>query len=170
MASIRKVKFKPGTLEIHTSSSTGDQETEMTTKSFEDPHPDLVNAFSALVPVVYDILRIPRDMWAGAVKVTGVSFSESDTGAQGAVITAQVAIEGCGSPLILNTPHMPFELPNPTSGASTMPPFAVDRLQKLQEEAASFLTGKRAQLDLPGTDQTLTRKSLDERELAEAKR
>ena len=171
MATIRKVKIKPGTVEIHSTTNAEKQESETIFKSFDDPHPDLVNAMNDLVKTVYNILGIPRDLWTGDMKVSGVSFSEGETsGISGAVITAQVKVEGADAPLILNTPHLPFEKTGPTSGGKVMERVDVERLERVREEAASFLTGKRAQLVLPGTEQSLTREKLDATELERGKR
>lgn len=151
MASIRKIKIKTGLVEIHTASQYGKQQSETVTKSFEDPHPDLVNAFNDLTKSVYDILELPREYAAGQIKVTGVSFSESESGIAGAVITGQIALSTADAPFCFNTPHLPFKAYSPTGGGKLMPDSAVERLEKVREEAASFVTGKRAQPNLPGT-------------------
>jgi hypothetical protein len=148
MASIRKVKFKPGLVEIQTVASFGKQEQETVTKSAEDPHPDFNNAFADLAKSVYDILQLPRDWMAGRLKVTAVSFSESDAGVRGAVITGQITLDTADAPFNFNTPHLPFKPYSPTGGGKVMPDSAVERLEKVLEEAASFLTGKRTQLEL----------------------
>lgn len=151
MATIRKIKLKPGTVEIHTTATVGKQDTETVVKSYEEPHPDLVNAFADLAKSVYDLLQWPRDWMAGRVNVTGVSFSESDAGVRGAVITGQVALDTADAPFVFNTPHLPFSKPSPTAGGKVMPGPTVERLDRVAEAAADFLKGKRAQLELPGT-------------------
>ncbi len=148
MATIRKVKLKDALVEIHLTESTGKEERESILKSYEAPHPDLVNAFADLVKSVYEILSLPREWATGQMKVTGVSFSDSlTTGVKGAVITFQVALETSDSPFCGNTPHLPFEPYAPGGGGNTMPDSAVERLTRLAEEAASFIGGKRAQRD-----------------------
>lgn len=158
MSNIRKVKLKPGTVEIHTSTLAGREEIESVLKSGDDPHPDLNNAFADLVRIVYDILSLPRSWCSGAVKVTGVTFSESESGVSGAVITGQAKLDGNEAPFCFNTPHMKLD---------DFAPFDAERLKKVREEAASFITGKRAQLELLGADQTLTAASLQAAELAQ---
>lgn len=148
MASIRKVKLVPGTVEIHTSSLVGKQATDSVIKSYEVAHPDLENAFNDLVKSVYDILNLDRSWCVGLMKVTSVSFSESETGIRGAVITGQVRIPSSDAPFCFNTPHLPFQQYNPTGSARVMPGSAVERLEKVLIEAASFMTGKRAQMEL----------------------
>ncbi len=148
MASIKKVKIVPGTVEIHTSSLVGKQATESVIKSYEVPHADLQNAFNDLEKSVYDILGLPREWAAGQMKVTSVTFSESEGGVRGAVITGQVRVAAADAPFCFNTPHIPFSQYSPTGSGRVMPASAVERLEKVLVEAASFMGGKRAQLEL----------------------
>ncbi len=147
MASIRKVKVKPGTVEIHTESNIGKNEKITVHKSFEEPHPALVNALADAVKSVFHILEWDRSYAAGAVKVTGVSFSESESGVRGAVITGQVALNTADSPFCFNTPHLPFEPYAQGAGGRIMEKVDVERMELILDEAQKFLDGKRAPSD-----------------------
>jgi hypothetical protein len=148
MASIHKIKIKPGTVEIHTASSYGKQDTETIMKSYEAPHADLTNAFADLTKVVYDVLQLPRDWMTGRITVTGVTFSESSSGVVGAVLTGQISLDTADAPFCFNTPHLPFKQYSPTGKAKIMGERNAERITKVREEAASFFAGKRAQTDL----------------------
>lgn len=152
MAKIKKVKVKPGVVEIHTEKTGGKNETATVHKSFEDPHPALVNAMADAIKTVYRILQWEGGYRAGAVKVTGVSFSESDEGVRGCVITGQAALDTADSPFCFNTPHIPFEPYAPNAGNRCLEQIDIDRMELILQEAQAFLGGKRAQADLPGTE------------------
>ena len=147
---ITKVKLKDGILVVFEENQ---EKTEKETvfKCAETPHPDLVLAFANLEKDVRKILHLPLNVWDCMVKITGVSFSESEsTGIEGAVITGQVELENSGSPFCFNTPHLPFAPYSPGAQTPTFPEIGIRRLEKVREEAQKYMEGKRAQLELAG--------------------
>ena len=147
---IKKVKFKPPTVEVHIEEHLGKSVKESIFKCTEDPHPDFSLAFDRLVPFVFDILGLPRSVWTSAVKVTGVTFSLSEeTGIEGAVITGLVALKKSTAPFCFNTPHLPFESPGMGPGAKVLDRVVVEALEILRAEARDYVDGsKRAQSQL----------------------
>lgn len=124
-------------------------EKETTFKSSDDPHADLTAAFAGLEPHVRAILGLPPGWAAYQMKITGVSFSwNEEAEVEGAVITAQVALEATDGPLLFNTPHLPFDQYNKDGRAKLMPLEAQDALANLKREAEAFVSGKRAQGNL----------------------
>ncbi len=90
--------------------------------------------------------------WKDSVTVHGVSFSYSDEGVKGAVITAQRTLEHSSAPLNLNTPHKPYEPYNPDQDDidqdMLLPEDTCDRLEDLDTEAEKYIDGDRAQGNL----------------------
>jgi hypothetical protein len=146
---ITKVKVKNGAVEIHLLELDGKTEKESTLKSAETPSADLDVAMAELVPVVYDILALPRSWRTGAMRITGVSFSFSEeTEVEGAVITGRVDLETSQAPFNFNTPHLPFDQYSAGGQAPIMPASAIDKLEKVRTEAKLYIDGKRAQMEL----------------------
>lgn len=87
---ISKVKFNGLQIEIHTEErKPGQFSKESIYKSMETPSGDFKQAFDALIPVVYEILELPKEWKPGDVSVTGVSFSCSEgTEIEGAVASS----------------------------------------------------------------------------------
>lgn len=147
---ITKVKFKTPTMEIHSEEHLGSSIKESIFKCTEEAHPDFKNAFDVLIPHVYRILELPRDVWPGALKVTSVSFSMSEeTKVEGAVITGIVALDNCQTPFCFNTPHLPFAPYTQGGEGPVMDIDTVEALDRLRIEAEQYMSGsKRAQLSL----------------------
>src|SRR3990167_679789 len=148
---ITKVKFqKEGGVEIHFDEKVGKTTKEVKFKCSELQSPDFDNAMSALERDVYHILELPVDYAPQRMKITGVSFSESEnTGVEGAVITGQVELTTSNSPFCFNTPYIPFEQHSDTGTAPIMPEAAQRNLEAIKTEALKYVEeGKRAQLDL----------------------
>lgn len=151
MAEIKKVKLKNGEVEIHTVETAGKDEKEAVFKSTDRPHPDLETAFESLITCVYEILEWPGEYAVGRIKVAGVSFSESEDGVRGAVMTGYVKLETAAAPFCFNTPHLAFSQYSPNGSNPIMSEDAQRKLKRLEDEARAFITGKRAQLSLSGT-------------------
>ena len=144
---IRKVKWKDERVEIHTEEPIGatDDVKQVVLRCSQAPTPEFVRAICNLEPHVRTILELLPEQWDGAMSITGVSFSMSDDGVEGAVITGQVALAGSSQPFGFNTPHMPFEQYSETGRAPLMPEGAIVALRKVQEQAELYLGGDRAQ-------------------------
>jgi hypothetical protein len=147
---IAKAKRKDGQLQVEIEDTDSDTERRTSLKSLGGCHPDLDAAFDALAPSVREILEWPSSLYGNCMKVTGVSWSTSEkTGVEGAVISAQAALEDCNSPFCFNTPFLPFELYNEENeGQPVMPDGAQDALAKLRAEVEAYINGKRSQGDL----------------------
>lgn len=122
-------------------------------KSLDTPHDDLTNKAAELVGAVREILELPDSLWEDRIKVTGVSWScHEETHVRGAVITAQITLETTQSPLVVNTPHLPFEPYDENAHPEAIPPLMPeewqDVLNDLEQEAIAFMDGKRAQGEL----------------------
>jgi len=150
MKRIAKVKLKDGNVEIKILEDQQKAELETTFKSSERPHPDLELALSALEIHVRDILELDAGIWAGGIKITGVTFSMSEeTGVEGAVITGQAKLDTSNAPFCFNTPHLAFAQYSPTGESPVMSDKAIRDVKKVREEAKKYIDGKRAQLEIP---------------------
>lgn len=149
---IAKAKRKDQQLSVEMEDADGATERKTNLKSLDGYHPDLDAAFDALAPSVREILEWPNSLYGNCMLVTGVSWSVSEkTGVEGAVISAQAALEDCNSPFCFNTPFLPFELYNEENeGQPVMPDGAQDALKALRAEVEAYIGGKRAQGDLFG--------------------
>lgn len=151
---IAKAKRKDGQLHVELEETDSDTERKVQLRSLGGCHPDLAAAFDEIAEHVRVILEWPSNLYASAMTVTGVSWSESEnTGVEGAVISAQATLEGCNSPFCFNTPFLPFELYNEENpDQPTMPDDAIDALELLRDEVRAYIEGKRAQGDLFGEE------------------
>lgn len=149
---ISKVAFKDGRVVIHTADEVvGERERRSEIKLYRNPHKDFTDAFVALEVHLREILELPSNVWKDKIRITGVSFScNEDSGVEGAVMTAQAALDNADAPLCFNTPHLPFEQYSEGGVAKLMPEDAVDALNALRAEAKDYLEGKSEQLDLFG--------------------
>jgi hypothetical protein len=147
---ITKVKAKDGEVIIKFKEDLGNNtEKESIFKCNDEMHPDFQMCFTKLIPVVYQILQLPEEWRAGEMRVTGVSFSHSEsTEVDGAVITGLVNLSTSNSPFSFNTPHLPFDQYSEKGNSPTMNFDAVNKLEHLKEEALAYMNGKRAQADL----------------------
>nr|DAZ68639.1 MAG TPA: hypothetical protein [Caudoviricetes sp.] len=122
------------------------------------PRPEFYSALMNLRQDVLTLLEYPEN-WLDKITVRGVSYSYSDDGVEGAVITAQRDLEYSTAPENCNTPHKPYEMYNEDGedpeGIILMPPEIIDRLDVLEDEAQKYIDGDRAQgtLDFDGADE-----------------
>jgi hypothetical protein len=148
---IRSVKIGADRVEIHAieTMQASDDEREITLRSVETPQPELPAKMAALAHDVRKLLGLPHDWASDSFTVAKVIWSLSEkTGVRGAVISCQVGLECADAPLVLNTPHLPFEQYSETGNGPLMPEATIARLNDLEAEALAFLDGKRAQADL----------------------
>jgi hypothetical protein len=150
---IAKAKIKDAQLHVELEGTEDDNERKTALRSLGSYtyHPDLQAAFNALVPHVREILEWPDHLYAGELRVTGVSWSLSEnTDVEGAVMVCQATLATCNSPFCFNTPHLPFGQYAEDGEQPEMPPDAIDALNALKCEVQAYLDGKRAQGDLFG--------------------
>ena len=122
-------------------------------KSLDKPHDDLITKAEELVGAVREILELPVGLWQDRIAITGVSWScHEESNVRGAVITALVTLETTQSPLVVNTPHLPYEAYDSNAHPEAIPPLMPeewqDVLNELEAEAKAFLDGKRQQMDM----------------------
>lgn len=148
--SIKKIKHSSSLVEIHAIETWGtSNEREWTLRCHEEPRLEMPAAFKALVPLVRDLLGLPLDWAKDALSVISVSLSYSEiTGVQGASICMRADLECATSPLIFNTPHLPFDQYSEGGKQPVMPDDLIEALQVLEREAEAYLDGSRAQADL----------------------
>lgn len=117
--------------------------------------PEFYNALVDLRQDVLTLLEYPKT-WLDDILVKGVSFSYSDDGVKGAVISGQRTLQYSASPANFNTPHKPYEMYNEnaedTDGIIVMPEEIQERLDVLDDEANKYIDGKRAQMELKFED------------------
>lgn len=113
--------------------------------------PEFYKAMEALSRDVLTLLEYP-DTWLNDITVKGVSFSYSQNGVKGAVITAQRTLQHSTAPENCNTPHKPYEMyadeADDPDGTMTLPEDTQDRLDALDEEAQRYIDGDRSQMSL----------------------
>ena len=118
-----------------------------TMESFDEPAPEFKKALNGLAQHVIDICEL-SDEAPDNFNVKGISLSDTD-GITGVTITALKQLVHSNAPLVLNTPHKPFE--PYTEGGDTSNCLTSDQIEaveKLIEAARDYLRGKRAQGDL----------------------
>ena len=141
MSTIRKAKMKDNNVEIHAGKRREDGGEDKFTilKSTDQPLQEFRDAFVGLVKHVRHILEIRADQWENMISVTGVSWSTSEEGVEGVVITSLVQLVNVQAPIVLNTPHMPVEQYS-TAGQ--------DALDAVKRHAEDYFHGKRQQGEL----------------------
>lgn len=143
-----KIDRKSGRIEIVSIEKWGDDnERSWTLRCYEEPRPELPEAMAALEPHVRGLLGLPEDWARGAIGVAKVSWSWSEkTDIKGASVSCHVHLDAADSPLILNTPHLPYE---PYSdGGKCLPEDMVEALEELERCVAEYLDGARSQGEL----------------------
>jgi hypothetical protein len=124
--------------------ATGADKSEHRLTSYDDPHPDLIAAFRALVAPALKLLDLPS-MYSRDLTVSGVSLTYEEKRGRGAVLTLQKKLDGCPAPLIFNTPYLPQDA---GEHQPSLPSAMNDAINAVLVEAAAFLKGKRSQGDL----------------------
>lgn len=117
-------------------------------KSSDKPHEDFINAMKNLVPLVRYILDFPDSYATYSLNIGSVSFSYSKNEIKGVVISGWINLDTTNSAFFFNTPYMPYERPSQGSDMPIVPDFGIRALNLLEKEAASYINGKRAQLDM----------------------
>ncbi len=108
-------------------------------ESFQDAMQDLAKGFCEICE--FDEEKIDD------ILITTVNFSEKG----GVIVSGQVALENCPSPLCLNTPHVMIE--NETG--FEVPTYMKKQLEELRNQAVMYIMGesaeKQQELNLTGT-------------------
>jgi hypothetical protein len=118
---------------------------EMT--SGDEPRKEFGVALQNLADVVLKVCELPPTYRDG-LTVSSVSFTENDAQGLGLVITALKEVGGATAPFVINTPHVVESL----EAANRWPTGTDALVEALEEEAARFRRGDRAQADLFESD------------------
>lgn len=117
-------------------------------KCSDRARPEFYEALKDLAQDVIKLLEYPVT-WINDITVRGVSFSYSDDGVKGAVITASRELHYSVTPENCNTPHKPYEMysadAEDTDGTIVMPEDTQKRLDWLDDEANRYIDGDKAQ-------------------------
>nr|DAL55741.1 MAG TPA_asm: hypothetical protein [Caudoviricetes sp.] len=106
------------------------------------PRPEFFQALAEIGRDVLELLEFPST-WLGDIKVRGVTYTYSDKGNKGVVITAVRDLNKSSRQMNLVTPCFLYDSDNPDT--FTIPYFTLERLNKLEEEAERYIDGDRAQ-------------------------
>jgi hypothetical protein len=117
-------------------------------KSADTPHKDFTDAMDAVAKLARKILALPETYARNSFHVGGISISYSKDDVKGVVISGWINLETANSPFFFNTPHLPYAAPSEGSTVPVVPTEGLLTLNWLEHEAAQYLNGKRAQLDM----------------------
>lgn len=141
-----KIKHKAGETLIEWQDSSEKESVTHSLNSHQEPRPEFLAAFHALAEVALEICDLPA-MYARELKVSGVTLTQHDTMGRGCVITLLKKVRSSDSPLVLNTPFVTeYKGDGQTEGGLYHE--GVIALERLEEEAARYVKGERAQQDL----------------------
>ncbi len=121
---------------------------EYAMKCSDLPLPSFSKAIARLAADVIYLCELP-EVAEKTITVRSVSFSYSEDGVQGAVISAQRELIRSVQPLNLNTPHKPYQPYNQEQGEADpdmlMPDNIIEHLNEVEDEAQRYIDGDRAQ-------------------------
>lgn len=116
----------------------------------QEPEPSFTDALQKLVAHVVDLCEFARE-YAFGLKTRGVTYTYGGKGGDvmGAVVTCLKTLQAVPSPLVVNTPHQ-TEAPLSEDGDPSicMTLEYAESLRIVQSEAARYVDGARAQMDL----------------------
>lgn len=144
MRRVRKIKVDTTRITIDWEIDNGDGRApdEYHLKCADMARPEFYKALAAIRQDVIELLELPP-AWLDDIKVKGATFSYTEKGTKGVVITATRDLKISAAPMNLNTPHVPYDSQNPDK--FVIPYFTEERLNKLEEEAERYIDGDRAQ-------------------------
>lgn len=143
-----KIKWDGACIELAwTTKLDGAGEVTHALKSYDTPRPEFVAAMRALVPHVLEVLELDQAGWEDTLTVSGLSINEEDDGRRGLVCTCRRALGIANAPLIINTPHL-REFMDDEQLKGFLPDDMLAAMAAVEQEAALYLKGKRAQADL----------------------
>ena len=141
-----KIKYDGKKVELSWTTKTEHEKIEHHITSDESPDVDLVTALRRFVPHVVDLLHVP-EQWGRDLRVTGLSLTEEEDGAEGVVITARTPLPATKAPFQFNLPYLKE---NPEG--KELPGFfrdgMGDDLSAARAAAERFVKGERAQQKL----------------------
>ncbi len=117
-------------------------------KSADAPHTDFTDAMRAVARLAREILALPETYARNSFHVGGVSISYGKDDVKGVVISGWINLDTANTPFFFNTPHMPYVAASEGSTVPVVSKAGILALNWLEHEAALYLGGKRAQLDM----------------------
>lgn len=145
---IRKVKLAGDNITIRGEQKTPDSLSirRVEVESDEEARPEFYTAMRDLIRPALTMLDAPIN-WQADAKISGVSITYEEDRGMGAVVTVLVPLACAPSPLVVNTPYLPSEDPNGV-GAPVLPSDLRRAIERVIIEAALYLDGERAQVDM----------------------
>ncbi|MCF7839775.1 MAG: hypothetical protein K9N22_03260 [Candidatus Marinimicrobia bacterium] len=148
----KKIRYKDNQVILTYEDETPHGNDKYTMESFDEPAPEFKKALSGLAPHVIDICELSNES-PDNISVLGVSLSDTD-GITGVTITALKNLVRSNAPLVLNTPHKPYEsYTKDGDDSNCLTDDQIDAVETLVEAARDYLRGKRAQGDLFSTEE-----------------
>lgn len=144
-----KIKINGGGVILHLEEKMDENNSrDVVFKSADSPHSDFTEAMARVALYARLMLGLPEDYARNSFHVGGVSLSYGKDDAKGVVISGWINLTSTNSPFFFNTPHLPYTKPSESSTVPVVPAEGLLALNLLEYEAAAYLSGKRAQLDM----------------------
>lgn len=117
---------------------------EVTFTAYDKPLEGFVSALDALTQDVLTICQFSED-YGISMQIRSVSLSRTN-GILGAVITCFKELDTSYAPLVINTPHLPYQpYSDGDDNAPVLPSGCKERIEKLISEAEKYINGDRAE-------------------------
>ena len=143
-----RIDSKTDIPEIVYSNNTEKSDKEVVLKGRAKPLDSFLIAMQKLAKGFCEICEFPEEKIEETL-ITTVNFSEKG----GVIISGQVTLENCPSPLCLNTPHVLID----NEQGFEVPSYMKSQLDELRNQAVMYISGeakeKQTKLDLTGTDE-----------------
>lgn len=111
----------------------------------DEPRPEFDEALQELRHHVLDVCDLPKD-YESDLRVSGVTITSHDSLGRGMVVTAIKKLTRSQGPLVINTPHL-SEIAS-SDAAPRLRTSALEALDRVEDEAAAYRAGSRAQVSL----------------------
>lgn len=143
----KKIRYKDNQVTLTYEDETPHGNDKYSMESLDEPAPVFKRALQNLAQHVIDICEL-SDEAPESFTVLGVSLSDTE-GISGVTITALKELAHSNAPLVLNTPHKPFEpYTEGVEDPNCLTDDQIEAVEILIEAARDYLRGKRAQGDL----------------------
>lgn len=144
---LKKFKMKDNKISVeYDKQNNSGMNDEFAFASFDEPRPNLTIKLLDLRKWVCELCELPTDDdFINSIRVTGLSFSETESMGMGVSIVAQKTLKNAVCPLNLVTPHK-FE--NSENDAQLLPSKCVNDLIEMREEIIAYIEGDRVQMNL----------------------
>lgn len=140
MLQFTKIKYDLKAVYLVWTTANGGEEHKHEYTNRDTPHPDFTDALARLKTDVLELLELDGCGYEADMRVQSVSFSVSDSGVAGAVITSLKAVKAASGPFVMNTPYLPED---GDEKQKSMPRSLVTKLHRLRREAESYIDGSK---------------------------